>query len=308
MRGGATLADLAPTLARPRPPRAVAARRRLLDRLLWTAAGAAALAACGLLVGIVAVILSRGLPALDLGFLGGAEAGFGTAGGVLWQTVGTGILVATALAVAAPLAVAAALVHSVYLLRPAARRRVALALYVLNGVPSVLFGIFGLVVFVQGLGWGKSWLTGGLILGLMILPTLTVALVERMEALPARYRVAAAGLGLDRSTIARAVVLPQSWGGLVSGSLLGLARAAGETAPILFTAAVFSGATLPSGVRESPILALPYHVFVLAQDSFDPAVGGHLWGAAFVLLALVLGLALVALPFRLHMAEEARHG
>ncbi len=71
----------------------------------------------------------------------------------------------------------------------------------------------------------------------------------------------------------------------MSGALLGLARAAGETAPILFTAAVFSGATLPTGVRESPVLALPYHIFVLAQDSFDPAVGAHLWGAALVLLA-----------------------
>ena len=89
------------------------------------------------------------------------------------------------------------------------------------------------------------------------------------------------------------------------GSLLGLARAAGETAPILFTAAVFAGATLPTGIRESPVLALPYHIFVLAQDSFDPAAGSEMWATAFVLLALAFGLALLALPLRL---REVRHG
>lgn len=282
--------------------------RRILDRLLWAVTGACALAASALFLGIVALILHRGLPAVDWGFVIGAEAGFGASGGVLFQTVGTGLLVLTALAVAAPLAVAAALLQTVYLTTPRAKRGFGLTLYVLNGVPSVLFGIFGLVVFVQGLGWGKSWFAGGLILGWMILPTLTVALVERIEALPRKYLTAAAGLGLSRSRVVHAVILPQCWGGLVSGALLGLARAAGETAPILFTAAVFSGATLPDGVRENPVLALPYHIFVLAQDSFDPAAGAELWGAAFVLLGLVLSMSLAALPARLRTGEEARHG
>jgi phosphate transport system permease protein len=120
-------------------------------------------------------------------------------------------------------------------------------------------------VFVKFLGWGKSWLAGGLLLGLMILPTVTVSLVERIKVLPARYVEAAAGLGLTRSQIVRSVILPQTVGGLVTGLLLGLARAAGETAPILFAATVFAGATVPTGVRDSPVLSLPYHIFVLAQ-------------------------------------------
>ena len=129
-----------------------------------------------------------------------------------------------------------------------------------------------MIVFVGVLGWGKSWLSGGILLGMMILPTVTVALIERIESLPGKYLEAAAGLGLSRSQIVWSVVLPQSATGLITGSLLGLARAAGETAPIMFTAAVFAGASLPQGIRESPVLSLPYHIFVLAQDSY-PAGG-----------------------------------
>jgi phosphate transport system permease protein len=96
--------------------------------------------------------------------------------------------------------------------------------------------------------------------------------------------------------------------GLVTGSLLGLARAAGETAPIMFTATVFAGAAFPGAIKESPVLSLPYHIFILAQDSFDPSVGTKLWGTALTLLGLVFLLSLVALPLRLKIHEEAHHG
>ncbi len=206
------------------------------------------------------------------------------------------------------MATGVALVHGVYLLSDRARARLWLLLATLNGVPSILFGLFGLLVFVKFLGWGKSWLAGGILLGVMILPTVTMALIERIASLPAKYVEAAAGLGLRPSQIVWSVILPQSANGLVTGSLLGLARAAGETAPIMFTATIFAGATFPHGIAESPVLTLPYHLFVLAQDSFDPAAGARAWGAALVLLGLVLALSLAALPARLRIHEEARHG
>jgi phosphate transport system permease protein len=143
---------------------------------------------------------------------------------------------------------------------------------------------------------------------MMILPTLTVALAERIEQIPDKYLSAAAALGLGSGQIVGAVILPQSLGGLVSGALLGLARAAGETAPILFAAAIFSGVRLPHGVMDSPVLALPYHIFVLAQDSFDPAAAPRLWASAVVLLGMVFLLSALALPVRLRLHEEARHG
>lgn len=281
---------------------------RLLDRLFRAVTGACAFGACALFLGIAGTILVKGLPAVDWRFLlQGPGEQFGS-GGIVYQALGTLVLVATALAISVPLAMGLSLIQTIYLDSVRAKRRLRLALYTANGVPSILFGIFGLILFGQLLGWGKSWLAGGLVLGAMILPTLTVALVERIEALPTKYSAAAAAAGLNRSQIVRSVILPQTRGGLMAGALLGLARAAGETAPIMFTAAVFSGATLPSGIRESPVVALPYHIFVLAQDSLNPAAYSQMWGAAAVLLGLVVLSSLMALPARLRSAEEAHHG
>lgn len=282
--------------------------RRALDRALAICCALCAVLSAAVFLGIVAVILGRGLPAFDWNFVLGATGQALGSGGVRYQLLGTLVLVVTTFALVAPVSLGWALAQTLFLQSPVWRRRLRRLLYALNGVPSILFGIFGLIVFVKYLEWGKSWLAGGILLALMILPTVTVAWVERIEALPRKYLQTAASLGLSRGQIVWSVVVPQTWGGGVSGALLGLARAAGETAPILFAAAVFSGVTLPSGVRESPVLALPYHIFVLAQDSFDPATGAHLWGAAFVLLALVLSLSLLALPLRLRAQEEASHG
>ncbi len=282
--------------------------RRSLDRLFFVATGACAVIAVGVIALIVGAIGWRGGGAVSWQFLTEQIRLVGASGGVFYNIVGTLILLATALAVSAPVAVGLGLVHGVYLKNERAKERLWLLLSVLNGVPSILFGLFGLIVFVKFFGWGKSWLSGGMLLGVMMLPTVAVALIERIQSLPRKYIEAAAGLGLSEAQIVWSVVLPQSLGGLVTGSLLGLARAAGETAPIMFTATIFDGATVPHGVKENPVLSLPYHIFILAQDSFDPAVGGKLWGAALVLLALVLGLSLLALPARLKIHEEARNG
>jgi phosphate transport system permease protein len=282
--------------------------RRGLDRAFCAAASACGAIACALLLGVAGSIVWRGLKVLDWRFVSRLATGGGGTGGVLYEILGTVILIATALLVSAPLATGVALVQAVYLdahRHPRARRWLFVCLYAANSVPSVLFGVAGLMVFSRWFGWGKSWLAGGILLGLMILPTVSVALIERLRSLPRKYLEAATGLGLTRSQVVWSVLIPQSLSGLVSGLLLGLARAAGETAPILFAAAVFSGAGLPAGIRDSPVVALPYHIFVLAQDSLDPAVQDHLWGAAAVLLALVFALSLLALPARLLIHEEA---
>ena len=103
-------------------------------------------------------------------------------------------------------------------------------------------------------------------------------------------------------------MLPNSISGILTGVILQVSRTAGETAPIMFTATIFAGATLPHAIKESPVLSLPYHIFILAQDSFDPSVGTKLWGTALVLLMLVGAFSAIALPMRLRTHEEAHHG
>lgn len=284
-----------------------ALRRRLLSVAVPALAALAAALVLTVVVGVLGVLLVRGAGAVDFVFLTTGSRGAGAEGGVVWQLVGTMVLIATALAVAVPLALAWGLTQEFYLTKHSRARRVmAGVLQMLNGVPSVVFGILGLVVFVQVIGWGKSWLAGGILLGVMIVPTLALALGQRIAAIPSRFIEAAVGLGLGHGVIVRTVVLPQSFSGLVTGSLLGLSRAAGETAPILFAAAIFSGATWPTGVADSPVLALPYHIFVLAQDSLHPGAQANLWGAALVLVALALLLNLTALPLRLKAHDPSR--
>lgn len=279
--------------------------RKAIDILLALICGACVVLVCALLLGLIGVIWHRGAPAISWTFFTEQIRQVGAQGGIFYNLIGTLILITTALLISAPIAISMALLERVYVRNEQLRRALTLFLYTLNGLPSIVFGIFGFIVFVKWLGWGKSWLAGGILLAAMILPTVTVALIERIKALPREYTEAAAGLGLSQAQIIWAVILPQSWGGLLTGSLLGLARAAGETAPIMFTATIFAGASLPHRIKDSPVLSLPYHIFILAQDSFDPGVGAKLWGSALVLLALVFLLSLIALPSRLKLHEEA---
>lgn len=282
-------------------------KRSLIHHSFRAVTGFCALTAFGVMLIAVGAIVQRGWPALRWSFFTDQIQLAGASGGIVYNLIGTGILLGTAFIASAPVALALALMHEVYLPLGRWRRGLNLLLYLLNGVPSILFGLFGFIVFVHGLGWGKSWLSGGLLLGFMILPTVTVAIISRLATIPAARLEAAAALGLRRPQIIRAVILPQSVGGLLTGSLLGLARAAGETAPILFTATVFTGATVPDGILENPVLSLPYHIFILAQDSFDPATGVQLWGTALTLLILVSALSLLALPARLRQHTPASH-
>jgi len=283
--------------------------RRLVRLILPISAGIGAMFALAAILFIFGVLAYYGAGSLSWSFLITETRESGAAGGILYQILGTLILIATALAVTTPPALALALMRVVILDR---HRRIAgiidTTLHVLNGIPSIVFGILGLLIFLKFFEWGKSWLAGGILLGVMILPTVTVSLMERLASVPRQTIEAAAGLGLTREQIIRSVWLPQSWTGLVTGSFLGLARAAGETAPILFVTAVFSGATLPTGIKDNPVLAIPYHIFVLAQDTTHQDAIDNLWGAALVLVGLVTLLNLLALPLRIKLHEKARHG
>ena len=255
-----------------------------------------------LILAIAGTLLVKGLPAFSWGFLALNEDR-----GIGFHVVGTLILIVSALFVAAPLATGLGIVYALFSPNGRRRRWMRTSFFALNGIPSIIFGIFGFLFFVKFLGWDKSWLAGGIVLGFMILPSMALALVERIEVLAPKYIDAAMGLGMRRSQVIWFVVMRQSVSGLVTGSLLGMARAAGEVAPIMFTATVFSGATIPLGIKDEPVLALPYHIFSLAQDTFSDASKAQLWATAVVLLGLVAALLLLALPMRIRIHEEASH-
>jgi phosphate transport system permease protein len=277
--------------------RAAARHRRSRDRAARI--GLTAVLALPLLAvaAIALVVLTKGSVALHPSFWWTLSTG-ASGGGIRGQLAGTALLVVTAGLLAAPVGLSLGLVLSEYA-RPAAARWLRTLTLTLGGVPSILLGLWGYWLFSVRLGWGKSWLAGAIVLAVVAVPPVVISVASAVAALPVGRREAALALGLRRDQLVRSVLVPQAVPGLVTGLLLGLARAAGETAPLLFAATVFNGApVLPAGVRQSPVAALPTHIFVLAQDAADPRALRAAWGAALALIVLAGLLVAGAVPAR----------
>lgn len=276
-----------------------AARDRLAVTLLRTALALPIL----LTAGIAVAVAIRGTSALNPSFWTTPALG-ASAGGVRDQAIGTILLVATAGLMAASLGLALALLIGEYA-RPRAARWLRTSVVTLGGVPTILLGLAGYWFFGSSLGWGKSWLAGAVLLGIVAIPIVALAVIAQLARLPAERLETARALGLRHSQVVRSVLLPHARPALVTGLLLGLARAAGETAPLLFTAAVFAGAnTLPSGIVNAPVVSLPTHIFNLAQDAADPAALEAAWGAATVLIIIISLLLAATIPVRRRLEKE----
>ncbi len=242
----------------------------------------------------LAYILFKGAPALSLEFLfsSAAGSGFGVSGGILAQLLGSLLLAVGAVLVATPFALGTALYY--HLLAGAAQRRALnTVMNILQGIPPIVFGICGLIVFVHLLQWGVSLATGAVILAAVILPMLVLNSISALERIPFEYTEAARSLGLSHAAVIARVWLPQAWPGMLTGLLLGMARALSETAPILFTATVFSGVVWPDSIF-APVTSLQTHIFYLAQESSNAAAIQAAWGSAVVLIAVVAAFALLA--------------
>ncbi|MFQ5709941.1 MAG: phosphate ABC transporter permease PstA [bacterium] len=259
--------------------------RRAKAMLFFSACTAATIISVTLLFVFLGAILVKGLPAINWEFVTTAAKQFGEKGGILFQIAGTLILIAAAGMLALPVALGTAVYQTEYL-RSTLRRAASVLIYALNGVPTILFGLFGLIFFGLLLKMGISWITGGFILAMMILPTLVVSIKEAIESIPLEYREAGLALGFTQWKLIRSVIVPQSLFGVVTGLLLGLARAAGETAAIMFTATTFSGVGLPRAFTE-PVTTLQTHILILAQEAVNPQARTNAWGAALVLVTIV---------------------
>lgn len=275
-----------------------AARRRNEERVMFVFLRLVAGLNVAVLAGICAYLCWNGLPVISWEFLTEAPRNMMTEGGILPCIIGTAILSLGALLIAFPLGVASA----VYLNEYAGRTRMAgiirLGVNNLAGVPSVVFGLFGLSFFVTFLGLGVSILSGVLTLAVLTLPVIISTSEEALRNVPDTYREASLALGGTKSqTIAR-VVLPSAIPGMLTGAILGVARAAGETAAIMFTAAVFFTPKNPASIFDS-VMCLPYHIYVLCTAGTEIDKTRPLqYGTAIVLIILVLGMNTVALIVR----------
>jgi phosphate transport system permease protein len=275
---------------------AATSRRYLTQRI---GVGLLALATLTVVVPIVLVLITifvRGYQAINWEFLTAMPRDGMKAGGIFPAIVGTIILIfATGLA-AIPVGVGGAIYLSEYARDNWATRTIRLAMINLAGIPSVVYGLFGLGMFVIFLRFGTSILAGALTLAIMTLPIIISTAEEALRAVPVEFRTVSASVGGTRWQGIHNVVLPQALPGIITGVILGLLRAAGETAPILFTVAAFYLPRLPRSPFDQT-MALPYHLYVISTQvpGMPPQIQ---YGTALVLLILVLSLSLTATVIR----------
>ncbi len=251
---------------------------------------------------VIGAIAVRGIGALSWEFLTAMPRDGMRAGGIFPAIVGTLLLtLGTALA-AIPVGVGGAIYLSEYASDNLLSRAIRLAIINLAGVPSVVYGLFGLGLFVLFLQFGTSIVAGSLTLAIMTLPIIISTTEEALRSVPTEFRTVSASLGGTRWQGIRHIVLPQALPGIITGVVLGLLRAAGETAPILFTVAAFYLPRLP----ESPFdqtMALPYHLYVISTQV--PGMPLEIqYGTALVLLTLVLSLNVVATVIRSYYRRQ----
>ncbi|MGA5452731.1 phosphate ABC transporter permease subunit PstC [Streptomyces umbrinus] len=284
--------------AKPTPSyRGVPRMRVQRDRLAMGLRLGALLLPTALLLGMLALLVTRGSSAFNPSFWFTSATG-AAGGGVRDQIVGTLLLIVTTGLIALPLGFGAGILIGVHASERIARLLQTLTV-VLGGAPTILLGLAGFVILSSTMGWGRSWLAGAIVLVPVVIPVIALATSARVRSMPPELTESALSLGLTRAQLIRSVVVPYAWPATVTGLLLGLARAAGETAPLLFTATVFFGApAFPGGIVESPVQALPTHIFTLSQDSGDPQAVTQAWGSAMVLVLITAVLLSAAVALR----------
>jgi len=241
---------------------------------------------------IILMVLIKGLPALTGEFIFGMPREGMRAGGILPAIIGTAFLVLGTAIFCIPLGIMAAVYLNEYAGRNWLTRVIEIAIINLAGVPSIVYGLFGLGLFVTFLGFGASILAGSLTLAVMTLPVIITATREALIAVPRSFREVSFSLGASRWQTVRSVVLPNAIPGILTGAILGLSRAAGETAPILFTVAAFYLPRLPQSIFDQA-MALPYHIYVLSTQVPNVSVKIQ-YGTILVLVGMVFILNVIA--------------
>ena len=280
--------------------------RYFKQSVFFTLVRASALIITLSLGGLILYIIVNGIGAISWNFITKPPTDSMTKGGIMPAILGTIYLTVGAVAIGLPLGIASAIYLTEYAKQGKIVRFIKVGINCLAGVPSVVFGLFGLGFFVIFLKFGSSILSGSLTLGFLILPTIIGASEEALKSVPQTFREASLSLGVSKWQTTYRIVLPNAMPGILTGSILGIGRAAGETAPIMFTAAAYFTTKLPSSVFDE-VMALPYHIYVLATAGTNiEATRPIQFGTVLVLVAVVLGIDLVAIVIRSYMRRNKR--
>ena len=251
---------------------------------------------------VILYVVWKGLPALSWAFLSEAPRNGMKEGGIMPALLGTILLTFGTAIVSFPLSIATAIYLAEYAGDNRLTRWIRMAIVNLAGIPSIVYGLFGLGMFVLFMGFGTSILAGSLTLGIMTMPVVISTAEEAILAVPQQFRTVSLSLGATRWQTIRYQVLPHAMPGIITGIILGLGRAAGETAPILFTVAAFYLPELPRSIFDQT-MALPYHLYVIATQV--PGMPLQIqYGVALVLLLIVLSFTLVATLVRTQMRRR----
>jgi phosphate transport system permease protein len=281
-------------------------RRYFKQQAFFTLVKLSALSIAMALGGIIVYIMVQGISAISWDFLTLPPTDAMTKGGIMPAIIGTLYLTIGAIAVALPLGVVSAVYLAEYAKQGKFVRLIRIGINCLAGVPSVVFGLFGLGFFVLFLKFGSCILSGALTLAVLILPTIIGASEEALKSVPQTFREASLALGVSKWQTIYKIVLPSALPGILTGSILGIGRAAGETAPIMFTAAAFFTAKLPGSIFDE-VMALPYHIYVLATAGTNIETTRPIqYGTVLVLVVLVLGINLIAIVIRSYMRKKKR--
>ncbi len=278
--------------------------RKKIQKIVFFFFRTAALINGVVLLIVIGFMAKNGWKAINWTFLSQPPMDSMTKGGILPCIIGTLYLSIGAIIVSFPIGVASAIYLNEYAKPGRLLRIIRLGINNLAGVPSVVFGLFGLAFFVIYLKMGVSILAGALTLGAMSLPVIIGSTEEALKAVPNTYREASLGLGATKLQTIFRVVLPTAMPGILTGGILGISRAAGETAPIMFTASVFFSPNLPKSIFDE-IMTLPYHIYVLATAGTEIEATRPLqYGTGLVLIILVLGMNLVAILYRSRLRRK----
>lgn len=280
--------------------------KKLTQKIAFTTFKLLGILIVGLLLWILGFIIFNGIEVISWEFLTAAPREGMTEGGIFPAIVGTICLILGSVIVAFPLGIMSAIYTTEYAGNGWVVKFIRVMTNNLAGIPSIVFGLFGMALFVNTLGFGDSIIAGSFTLGLLILPIIIRTTEEALQAIPNSFRHGSLALGASKLQTIRKVILPMAFPNIITGLILSIGRVSGETAPILFTVAAYFLPKLPTSIFDQ-VMALPYHLYVVATSGTDIEKSRPMaYGTALVLIAIVLIMNLLANILRRFLSNKVK--